>query len=242
MNTARSAISSITSVNSVNTIGDHPLVKRYMRGVFTKRPSLPKYSASWDVGVVLRFLKTLMPVNKLSLKQLTWKLVMLLALLTGQRGQTLHLMDLRYIDIQENTVHIQLLDLLKTSKPGKHLKPITLERYYSDSSLCVVDTFKTYIDQTKVIRGKETKLFNPTVRPFKAISRQTLSTWVQKILCISGIDIKKFAPHSTRSASVTTATKCGIPFDVFLKMANWSSESTFYKFYFKPDNSQRNFN
>jgi len=78
---------------------------------------------SWDVSVVLKYLKTLIPVAFLSLKHLTWKLVMLLALLTGQRGQTLHLMDIRYIDVNENRVRIQVLELLKTSKPGKHLPP-----------------------------------------------------------------------------------------------------------------------
>lgn len=47
----------------------------------------------WDVSVVLKFLKTLSPVASLSVKDLDLKLIMLLSLVTAQRGQTLHLLD-----------------------------------------------------------------------------------------------------------------------------------------------------
>jgi len=242
LNTARSAVSSLTAIDNINkTIGEHPLVTRFMRGVFSNRPSLPRYSNSWDVSIVLKYLKTLIPVNRLSLKHLTWKLVMLLSLLTGQRGQTLHLMDIRFIEITENYVRIQILELLKTSKPGKHLSPIYLEKYDSDESLCIVRTMKHYLERTSLIRGEETRLFITTIKPFRSISRQTLSSWIQKILSLSGIDISKFAPHSTRSAAVTSAFKCGVPLDVILKTANWSNSQTFFKYYNKPSDKVESF-
>jgi len=241
LNTARSAISSLSFTN-VNTVGNNPLVCRFMRGVFTRRPSLPRYSSTWDVSLVLNYLKTLVPVNSISFKHLTWKLVMLLTLLTGQRGQTLHLMDLQFIKLTQNSINIQLMELLKTSKPGKHLAPLLLYEFETDKRLCVVETMIEYIKRTKILRGKESKLFITTIKPYKPISRQTLSSWVQKIMILSGIDIKKFAPHSTRSASVSTATKCGVPLDLIMKSANWSNEQTFYKFYFKSIDKENSFN
>ena len=213
-----------------------------MRGVFTRRPSLPRYSSTWDVSLVLNYLKTLVPVNSISFKHLTWNLVMLLALLTGQRGQTLHLMDLQFIKLTQNSINIQLMELLKTSKPGKHLAPLLLYEFETDKRLCVVETMIEYIKRTKILRGKESKLFITTLKPYKPISRQTLSSWVQKIMILSGMDIKKFAPHSTRSASVSTATKCGVPLDLIMKSANWSNEQTFYKFYFKSIDKENSFN
>lgn len=51
----------------------------------------------WDVSVVLKFLKTLSPVASLSVKDLDLKLIMLLSLVTAQRGQTLHLLDVNLI-------------------------------------------------------------------------------------------------------------------------------------------------
>ena len=49
------------------------------------------YKEIWDVQVVLNHLGTFHPVDTLTLKQLTYKLVMLLLLVTGQRSQTIHL-------------------------------------------------------------------------------------------------------------------------------------------------------
>lgn len=60
-----------------------------MRGLFNLRPSLPRYSATWDVNTVLTYISSLKLVHTLSLKTLTLKLVTLLAILTGQRVQTL---------------------------------------------------------------------------------------------------------------------------------------------------------
>ena len=50
---------------------------------------MPRYTAVLDVNQVLNYLKTLSPVNEISLKSLTLKLTMLLALVTAQRGQSL---------------------------------------------------------------------------------------------------------------------------------------------------------
>ena len=50
---------------------------------------MPRYTAVWNVNQVLDYLKTLYPVNEISLKSLTLKLTMLLALVTAQRGQSL---------------------------------------------------------------------------------------------------------------------------------------------------------
>ncbi|XP_033730878.1 uncharacterized protein LOC117320378 [Pecten maximus] len=57
LNTAKSAICSFTSVNTTTSdvgLGNHPLIKRFMKGVFCNRPALPKYSTTWDVSIVLR--------------------------------------------------------------------------------------------------------------------------------------------------------------------------------------------
>lgn len=131
INTARSALSSFIQLNNVN-IGSHPLVRRFMRGVFVLRPALPRYNVTWDVNIVLKYLKSLSPLSSLSLLQLSHKLVMLMALLTGQRGQTLHLIDIRNIHFQENSVKIVIGDMLKTSNAKRHLGEIELLKYDVD--------------------------------------------------------------------------------------------------------------
>ncbi|XP_062571921.1 uncharacterized protein LOC134233885 [Saccostrea cucullata] len=84
LNTARSALSSFLQLENCVNIGSHPLIRRFMRGVFVLRPALPRYNVTWDVNIVLKYLKSLSPLSSLSLLQLSRKLVMLLALLSGK--------------------------------------------------------------------------------------------------------------------------------------------------------------
>ena len=53
------------------------------------RPSLLRYHHTWYVNSVLNYLST-QDLFTVPLRNLTMKVVMLLALLSGQRGQTLH--------------------------------------------------------------------------------------------------------------------------------------------------------
>ena len=65
LNTARSALFTIVNVDGMS-IGRHPLVVRFLKGVFNPRPPVPRYNEVFDVSIVLRFLKTLSPVASLS--------------------------------------------------------------------------------------------------------------------------------------------------------------------------------
>ena len=75
-----------------------------MKGVFETRPSLPRYSETWDVNVVLDYIAGLGQPEDQDLKMLTYKTVMLLALLTGQRRQTLHALDITNMDSMGKSV------------------------------------------------------------------------------------------------------------------------------------------
>ena len=80
----------ILSLPDGSSFGTHPLVTRFLKGVFESRPTLPRYQQIWDVSTVLDYLKTLSPVDKLGLKDLTHKSVMLVTLLSAQRCHTAH--------------------------------------------------------------------------------------------------------------------------------------------------------
>ena len=58
-------------------IGSHPLISRFMKGIFELRPSQPHLFTTWNVMTVLKYLKSLSPPEGLNLKQLTLKVVML---------------------------------------------------------------------------------------------------------------------------------------------------------------------
>ena len=101
INTARSALSAVIKSDSFRTFGEHPLVTRFLKGVFELKPSLPRYSAMWDVGTVLSYLQSLTAIEDLKLDILTRKLTTLLALLTAQGCQTLTSLDLDHMQETE---------------------------------------------------------------------------------------------------------------------------------------------
>lgn len=234
INTARSALSTFISVDNFS-VGQHPLVKHFLRGVFNLRPSLPKYAVTWDANVLLSFLKTLSPVKLLNLTKLSYKLVTLLALLSGQRGQTLHLLDIKHMKITEFKVTIFVNDLLKHSKPGRHLDPICLKAFAPDRRLCIITVLNEYLKRTARLRKKDnTKLFVSIIAPHQGVSRDTIARWMKTTMKLAGIDVSVFAPHSVRSAAASAAYKSYVPIDTILRTVGWSSETTFTKYYKKP--------
>ena len=50
----------------------------------------------------------------------------------------------------------------------------------------------------------------------------------------AGIDTSIFKAHSTRGAATTAAANAGITTEDILKAADWSSDTVFKKFYYKP--------
>ena len=124
VNTARSALSSVLVLPNGTVFGQHPYVKRLLKGVFETKPALPRYTCVWDVEVVLDYLKNLGSNTELTLKLLTLKLVMLLGLLSGQRCQTLHSLNIKDMVLGESKCVFLLTSLLKTSAPNRHLTHI----------------------------------------------------------------------------------------------------------------------
>jgi hypothetical protein len=219
VNTARSAL----SLQSGNPLGSHPLVVRFMKGVFELRPSLPRYTSTWDVNIVLTYLKSLSLNAHLSLKDLTYKLACLLVILSGQRVQTIHLLDTQHMLVQENKIIFQVKELVKQSKPGRHVDDLEFVAYTPDERLCVVSCLHEYIKRTSVIRGQETQLFISFVKPHLAISKDTLSRWVKTVLCNAGVDMNMFKSHSTRSASTSAATRLGVNMQTIMRTAGWTN-------------------
>ena len=154
LNTARCALSTVILLPNGNTFGNHPLVTRLMKGVFESRPTLPRYNSIWNLSTVLDFIKTLGPNEELSLINVTLKCVTLVALLSGQRCQTIHALRISGMKETNGQIRFDISTLLKTSKPGKHQEPLTFKPYTYDSQLCVVKCLQQYINkQQKFVMG-----------------------------------------------------------------------------------------
>ena len=125
MNTARSAVSNIgmsdSDAPSHTPVGKHFLVCRYLKGVFNKLLPVPQFKNIWSLDTVLDYLSLFWPLHEINLKELTLKLVMLIALTTGQRCQTLTFLDTseQYVQNNDTCFNLALTEHLKQDKPGK---------------------------------------------------------------------------------------------------------------------------
>lgn len=231
LNSYRSAISLITSCD----ISSNPLMKRFFKGVSIAKPQTPRYDCTWDPQVVLSFLKNLYPNEDLSIENLTQKLIMLLALSTSQRLQTLSKISLDNIIRSNEDIQIKIPDRIKTSKINK-LQPCLMIPFFQDQpELCVASTLEAYIEKTKSSRKSVKELFITCKKPFRAASTQTLARWIKITLKNSGIDTSLFKAHSTRHASSSAAKRNGINVEIIRQTAGWTEKSlVFTKFYNRP--------
>ena len=146
INTARSALSSLFGLNAdSNRTGEHNLIRRFLGRVFVQRPSLPRYVTTWNPVVVLIYLRSLSPLHEISLKLLSHKCVMLLALLTIQRIDNICKIlreDIRFVE--DNCLN-NFSQLVERSAPSRHQVPIELKSYPSDSDVCLVSSLREYI-------------------------------------------------------------------------------------------------
>lgn len=240
LNAHRSALSLVSSTK----IGEHPLITRFMKGVFRENPTRPKYLATWDVSTVLNKLKEQYPLAELSLQSLSEKLTMLLLLSTGHRLQTISSISINDLKEGPDGFWASVNKILKTTRPGSASTLLYLPKFSESPELCVYSTLKEYLRRTRSLRGNFEELFITTTKPHRPASKDTISRWAKKVLNVSSIDTSIFSTHSTRHASTSLALAKGLDIETIKNTAGWTGNSqVFQKFYNVPilTPDQRNF-
>ena len=170
----------------------------------------------------------------LSLKQLSKKLVMLLALISPERSSVLADLDTRYLKKRPDGFTFLLTNPHKTGDPTSE-SSVSFPSLPEDLSLCPLACLNAYLTATSNFRSPgHHKLFLSFNQPHNEISRTTIARWLCDVIQAAGIDSSVFKAHSTRAASTSSAAKNNLPLADILKMGDWSSPSTFQKFYYKP--------
>lgn len=230
LNSHRSAIAAIVG----NNIGSDECVKRLLKGAYKLKIPRPKYSSTWDPQLVLNLIGTWFPHNTLSLENITKKLVVLLAICTAHRVQTLSLITLENIQYSQNGIKINITNIIKTSAPGREQPILFLPYFNEDKSICPATALSDYISSTKNIRSDQStgKLLLTFKKPHKAATTQSISRWIKQVLLKSGIDITRFSAHSTRHASTSAASAAGVNIETIRRTAGWTNTSNaFTKYY-----------
>ena len=236
LNKIRSAISFFMQYE-LSGLGTRMPVVRLFNYFYKSRPSVPRYSVTWDVGIVLRFLAEWHPKESLSLKHLTLKTVMLVALTSSDRAQTLHALRTDQVESTSDGLVFVVSSRLKHSRPGAPASTVTCVEWDAPE-LNVAEYVLYYMQKTLRFRRKAWNDGNQDVKQLflshrtgKPVLRSSISRWIREVLELAGIDVSSFAPHSTRGASISEAFRRGATSAQILAQGNWSNLGTYQRFY-----------
>ena len=139
LNVLRSAISSTHPKLDGFSVGQHPYVTRLLKGALNKRPPKPRYSHTWNVDVMIKYMISLGKNRTLSLKVISMKLVALFALTCPERISALASLDLRHCSVLPEGVSFKL-----TVPSLDKRAEAFFARFDQDRRLCPVECFRYY--------------------------------------------------------------------------------------------------
>lgn len=204
LNSARAALSLI----STEGLANHALISRFIKGAFKQKPSRPRHDNTWDVDPVLSRLGEWQPVESLVLKTLSKKLVVLLALGSGQRIQTLSLIKICNITETGEGIEIKLPDRVKTTRVGSRQPVLRWPKFQTNPGLCIVNTLSQYLKLTGHLRNGEESLLITLNRPNSKVQMDTIARWIKDALTDLGVS-KQFSAYITRDESTSKADSRG---------------------------------
>ena len=231
---ARSALSSAYTLGGQDTLAQHPLISRFVKGIYNLHPPTAKYSNIWDISIMLDYYTKSKENNELTLKELTMKFVMLLMILGGRRKQAIVAIEIENVIITEDKLLLLPNKTLKHSKPGRPLECLSYKRFMENTNLCVVHCAEEYLKRRKLlVNGDTHKLLITYGKPHREASSDTVSRWIKNELSNAGIDINIYKAHSCRAATASKAKDIGVPINEILKQGCWRRSNTFTKYYSK---------
>ena len=111
-------------IDNVN-VGNHEIVRRFMRGIYQIKPTCSRYESIWDVNIVFNYFRSLQDNSALSFKLLTLKTATLLALVSSQRIDSLFCLRLSNMQVQVDKI-VFALEKVKQPRPSCKSMFITL--------------------------------------------------------------------------------------------------------------------
>lgn len=221
INSYRSAISAFHAGIEGNKIGKHDLICQLMTGIFNKNPPRPRYMQMWDVNKVLSYIIGMENNKDLSLKEISMKLCMLMALASASRSSEIHKFDIENMNITEDEIIFTLKSLTKSRRMGQSPISVKFTKYEEHPKLDIISCTMEYLEKIKIIRAEEKQLFVSFIKPHKAVKSCTIASWLKNLLALSGIDVSVFKPHSTRGTSTSKANKYGLSIEQIINKGNF---------------------
>lgn len=242
INISKSALSLLLSDEN-HSVGGHPIINRFLKGVAKSRPPAPRYNTTWDPQVVLDFYKCQPDNSELTLPNLSRKCITLLAIGTAHRVQTFSVLKRSNVNYCDSKMEIFVPDIIKTSKPGRPQPNLILPLFSEEPKVCLMRTMISYLERSALLKSPSCdSIFISFTKPYKPVGAQTLSRWIKEALASCKIDVGIFSAHSCRHAATSAAHRKGVSVEMIRSRAGWTNNSsTFCKFYDRPLLDQNEF-
>ena len=254
-NTVRNYKSAIRAVHvgfpDGSSLDDSGEIRLLLDGMFNERPPKRHIVPSWDLNIVLDYLKSdaFEPMKDSSLRQVTMKTITLLALATAQRQSEIHALAVSGTSFSSSAVSLGFRpDFLAKNETKTHMHKSLIIPKMSESSSepadrlwCPVRALRYYLSKTKGIRGDNDQLFLTHALPHKPATKSTIARWIVKTILESGANVNSehVTAHSTRSISTSEAYHAGLTVGEICEAVNWKSSTTFSSAYFRPSGRRR---
>ena len=236
----RSMLSAIMKPVEGMPFGKHPTVVRLMKGVFNSRPPVRTLVPEWDLKKVLDMLSAepFEPIDTISLENLTLKSVFLVAVSTFKRCSDLEALrvDEGHMKVVPEGIVCLREGLAKQDRPGHFGKKILIPCFKENQLVDPKRAVESYIKSTSDVRTNKNKncLFLSYKTPHNPVSRQTISSWITKVIKRAYADSElTVKAHSTRAIGTSWALGKGASLQAVLEAADWSQASTFKKHYYR---------
>jgi len=215
------------------SLGRHPLVSRFLRGILRLRPAVRTRVPTWDLAVVLEGLcqAPFEPIEDVPEKFVTLKTIFLLAISSLKR-----IGDIQALSVSPSCLEFApgMAKAFLLPKPGyvpkvptNVVRPVLLQAFCpppfrtSDQErlnlLCPVRALDAYVHRSALWRKSEQLFvcFGPPNRGCPA-SKQRLSKWVVEAISLAYESAGQPSPlavraHSTRGMAASKAFVSGVP-------------------------------
>ncbi|XP_070409520.1 uncharacterized protein [Nothobranchius furzeri] len=234
------------------SVGQHPLVSRFMRGVQRQVPVSKNLAPPWDLPLVLEALMSspFEPLEQVDLKVATLKMALLLALVSAKRVGEIHVLSVHpsCTKFSQGDSKVALLPnptfmpkVLGACSPISLVSlcppPFSSVEQQNLHALCPVRALRIYMDRTENMQ-KSNQLFVSWAknRLGKPISKQGLSHWIVGAISLAynskgALPPESLHAHSTRGLSSSWARFKGVSIQEICALASWTSPHTFTRFY-----------
>jgi hypothetical protein len=209
-------------------VGDHPLVKRLMSGVFNERPPCWHAPMLWDPLKVLSVFQH-WPVN-LPLSSLMRKGAFLMAIATAKRVSELVslLSDANHFRWEGENICFTPSRLTKMDRPGYLSPPFYVKPWKEDLCVCPVETIKLVLLERNHLCLQHSAIFLSWTYPRKPLDAAAFNRCIQYCLVQAGIQATS---GSIRSVVASAALAHGASLSDVLCLGDWSNASTYFRFY-----------